>query len=157
VDTPKRIVKSWEKLFGGYRMDPEEILAKVFTEDCDQMVMLREIEFYSMCEHHMLPFTGKASVAYIPDGKVVGVSKLARLVECYSRRLQVQERMTNQIAGAVMKYLHPKGAGVVVSAKHLCMVARGVEKQQSTMVTSALHGVLREDERARREFLGLVG
>ena len=137
-------------------MDPEEILARVFTEKCDQMVVLKDIEFYSMCEHHMLPFIGRADVAYMPNGKVVGISKLARLVECFSRRLQVQERMTNQIASALQKYLDPVGVGVVVKAQHLCMVARGVEKQNSVMVTSALHGAFRKDASVRREFLGLV-
>lgn len=136
-------------------MDPREILERIFHEKCDEMVVLKGIEFYSFCEHHMLPFFGKASIAYIPDGRVVGVSKLARLLECYARRLQVQERLTDQIAQAIMEYLKPKGAAVVLTAKHLCMTSRGVEKQNSEMITSSLQGVFRSDERVRKEFLQL--
>lgn len=121
------------------------------------MVMLRDIEFYSTCEHHMLPFFGRATVAYIPFGKVVGISKLARLVECFARRLQIQERLTNQVADAVDQWLSPLGVGVVLKAQHLCMTARGVEKQNSIMVTSALRGAILSDEAARREFFNLSG
>lgn len=157
VETPSRVVRSWERLYGGYQQDPAEILSKMFCEECDDMVVLRDIEFYSMCEHHMLPFLGKASVGYIPDGKVVGISKLARLVECFSRRLQIQERLTNQIADAIDQHLSPKGVAVVMEAQHLCMVARGVEKQNSVMVTSSMLGLYRKDPKARREFLNLIG
>ena len=157
VETPARVVRSWDKLYGGYQQDPTEILSKRFCEKCDDMVVLRDIEFYSMCEHHMLPFIGKASIAYIPDGEVVGVSKLARLVECFARRLQIQERLTNQVAQAIEDALKPKGVAVVMEAQHLCMVARGIEKQNSIMVTSAVRGLYLDDAKARREFLTLIG
>jgi GTP cyclohydrolase I len=151
------MVRAWDKLFSGYRQDPECLLRRVFCDGCDEMVVLRDIEFYSTCEHHFLPFFGRISIAYLPAGKVVGVSKLARLVECFSRRLQIQERMTRQIAEAIMRHLSPLGVGVVASAQHLCMTSRGVEKQNSVMVTSAMLGVFREDEKSRREFLDLIG
>jgi len=157
LDTPDRMVRAWDKLFSGYRQDPECILNRVFCDGCDEMVVLRDIEFYSTCEHHFLPFFGRISIAYLPAGKVVGVSKLARLVECFARRLQIQERMTRQIAEAIMRHLLPLGVGVVASAQHLCMTSRGVEKQNSVMVTSAMLGVFREDEKSRREFLDLIG
>jgi GTP cyclohydrolase I len=157
LETPERVVRSWDKLYGGYRMDPAEILRRRFCQKCDEMVLLKDIEFYSTCEHHMLPFFGKAHVAYLPDGgRVVGVSKLARLVECFARRLQIQERLTNQVASAITEHLQPLGVGVVVQAQHMCMTSRGVEKQNSIMVTSSLQGVFREDEKARREFLGFI-
>lgn len=154
-ETPERIVKSWEKLFGGYSKDPKEVL-KTFTEGvCDEMVILRNIEFYSMCEHHFLPFFGQISIGYIPDKKIIGISKLARLVEIYSRRLQIQERMTEQIADAIEEVLKPVGVMVVCKAKHLCMMMRGVERQNSEMVTSAIHGAFREKMEVREEFLKL--
>jgi len=156
LDTPHRMVKAWDKLFSGYRQDPECILNRVFCDGCDEMVVLRDIEFYSTCEHHFLPFFGRISIAYLPAGKVVGVSKLARLVECFTRRLQIQERMTRQIAEAIMRHLLPLGVGVVASAQHLCMTSRGVEKQNSVMVTSAMLGVFREEGSTRREFLDLI-
>lgn len=157
LDTPKRVVKSWSTLFGGYHQDPKTILGTVFDSDnYDQMIVLRDIEMFSTCEHHMLPFFGKAHVAYIPNGKVVGLSKLARLVECFSRRLQIQERLTQQIADAIMDHTGAKGCGVVLEAKHFCMVARGVSKQNSVMMTSALRGDFHTDPTMRAEFLSMV-
>ncbi|MBX7490060.1 GTP cyclohydrolase I FolE [Helicobacter turcicus] len=157
LDTPKRVVKSWEHLYSGYKSNPKEILGTVFTEGaCDEMVVLRDIEFYSVCEHHMLPFFGRISIGYIPDSKVVGISKLARLVEVYSRRLQIQEKMTAQIADTLMEVLQPKGVMVVAEAKHMCMVMRGVEKQNSQMLTSAIRGLFKSDHRTREEFMGLI-
>lgn len=158
LETPKRVVKSWGELFSGYKKTPEEVLGKVFDSDCDEMVICRDIEFYSTCEHHMIPFFGTVSIGYIPRGKVVGLSKLARLVEIYSRRLQIQEQFTQQIASAIMKYVpEALGAGVVVRAKHMCMCGRGVSKQGSSMVTSAMLGAFRQDATARSEFLRLIG
>ena len=155
-DTPSRVVKSWKTIFGGYDMDPREILARQFSSDkYDQMIVLRDIEMFSTCEHHMLPFYGKAHVAYLPNGHVVGLSKLARLVECFARRLQIQERLTQQIADAIMEHTGAKGVGVMIEAQHMCMVARGVNKQNSVMMTSALRGSFLE-ERVKDEFLTLV-
>jgi len=155
-ETPKRIVKSWKKLFGGYDQDPKDIM-KTFTEGvCDEMVILKNIEFYSTCEHHFLPFFGKISIGYIPHKKVIGISKLARLVEIYSRRLQIQERMTDQIASCLEKYLQPLGVMVICEAQHFCMVARGVEKQNSIMVTSSLKGVFKKNIAAREELIRLI-
>lgn len=157
LDTPKRVVKSWEHLFSGYKKDPKEILGRVFSDGaCDEMVVLKDIEFYSVCEHHMLPFFGKISIGYIPDSKVVGISKLARLVEVFSRRLQIQEKMTSQIADTLMEVLQPKGVMVVAEAKHMCMVMRGVEKQNSMMITSAIRGLFRKEQKTREEFMGLI-
>lgn len=156
--TPERVIKSWGHLYGGYDQDPAEILSTTFDSGgLDQMVVLRDIEFYSMCEHHMLPFFGRAHVAYIPNGRVVGVSKIARLVDCYARRLQIQERLAQQIATGLMDALHPQGVAVVIKARHLCMVARGVEKQNSEMVTSVMLGLFREDVKARAEAVRLFG
>jgi len=157
LDTPKRIRKSWEKLFSGYNQKAEDILKTTFTDgSCNEMVILKDIEFYSTCEHHFLPFTGRISIGYIPDGKVVGVSKLARLVEIYARRLQIQERMTGQIADDIMHHLKAHGCMVVCEAQHLCMTARGVEKQQSKMMTSAVRGVFKTQIEIREEFLNLI-
>jgi GTP cyclohydrolase I len=150
------MLRAWSKLFAGYHQNPEVILSRVFHDACDEMVILRDIEFYSTCEHHFLPFFGRVSIAYVPRGKVVGVSKLARLVECYARRLQIQERMTHQIAEAIMRYLEPLGVGVIAKAQHMCMTSRGVEKQNSVMVTSAMVGVFREDVKVRGEFMDIV-
>jgi GTP cyclohydrolase I len=156
LETPKRIRKSWEKLFGGYQQKPEDVLKASFKDgSCNEMVILKDIEFYSTCEHHFLPFTGKISIGYIPDGKVVGVSKLARLTEVYTRRLQIQERMTGQIADDIMQYINAQGCMVVCEAQHMCMTSRGVEKQQSKMVTSAIRGIFKEKE-TREEFLTLI-
>ncbi len=154
-ETPKRVVKSWDTIFGGYKKKPEDILKTQFEADYDEMVVLKDIEFYSTCEHHMLPFFGKAHIAYLPEGKVVGISKLARLVELYARRLQIQERLTTQISEAIMQNLKPLGCGVVVEAKHFCMVCRGVEKQNSVMTTSSLQGRFR-DKAVRQEFFKLI-
>jgi GTP cyclohydrolase I len=156
-DTPKRVLKSYAKLFGGYDQDPKEILKTTFAgEGYDQIVLLDNIEFFSTCEHHLLPFFGKAHVAYIPRKRVVGLSKLARVVECFARRAQIQERLTSQIANALNEALDPMGVGVILEAQHFCMVARGVEKQGSVMVTSALTGVLKSDSKARSEFMSLL-
>lgn len=155
IETPDRVVKSWAHLFSGYNKDPKDIF-KVFADGrCDEMVILKDIEFYSTCEHHMIPFFGKISIGYIPNGKVIGVSKLARLVEIYARRLQVQERLVGQIADDIMKYLEPKGCMVIAEAKHLCMVARGVEKQNSVMITNAIRGNFKEQV-VRDEFLKMI-
>ena len=156
LDTPDRIVRSWKHLFSGYNKDPADILTVFDAEGYDQMVLLKEITFYSSCEHHWLPFIGKAHVAYIPDEKIIGISKLARIVEIYARRLQVQERMTEQIADCIVEHLNPLGVGVVVEGQHLCMQARGVEKQHSVMATSALRGVFKNDPGTREEFMRLI-
>ena len=156
LDTPKRIIKSYRELFSGYKQDPKTILSRQFTDSYDEMVVLKDIEFYSFCEHHILPFFGKVSIAYVPRGKVVGISKLARLVEVYSRRLQIQEKLTNEIAQAIFTELGAKGVAVYIKARHFCMIARGVNKQNSEMITSKLLGVLLEKPEARQEFLKLI-
>jgi GTP cyclohydrolase I len=156
-DSPQRVVRSWDELYKGYKMNPEDFM-KIFDELCDEMVILRNIEFYSMCEHHFLPFYGKVHIAYIPQGgKVVGVSKLARIVECFSRRLQIQERLTSQITDTIEKYLKPVGCACFIEAKHLCMMARGIEKQNSVMITSSLKGSFKDKSDSRIEFLLLNG
>lgn len=156
LDTPDRVLKSWKEIFGGYAEDPAIILKRDFEKDgYDQMIACRDIEFYSTCEHHMQPFFGRAHIAYVPGEKVVGLSKLARLVDIFARRLQIQERMTEQIASALEEHLQPKGVGVVLEAKHFCMICRGVRKQRSSMVTSSLKGVFVKDA-PRAEFLNLV-
>lgn len=154
-ETPKRVVKSWSKLFGGYNQDPKQIIKTFKDGACNEMVILKDIEFYSTCEHHLLPFFGSINIGYIPDGQVIGVSKLARIVELYSRRLQLQERLCSQIADLLEKALKPKGVIVVAEAQHFCMTARGVEKQKSKMITSALRGVF-DDIKPREEFLSLI-
>ncbi len=156
--TPERVEAAFRFLTSGYRMDPNDVLSgAVFTEDkYDEMVLVKDIDFFSLCEHHILPFVGKAHVAYIPDRKILGLSKLARLVEVYSRRLQVQERMTSQIAQSLYNALRPRGVGVVVEAVHLCMLMRGVEKQNSKAVTSAMLGGFRDRPATRAEFLELI-
>ena len=154
-ETPKRIVKSWQKLFSGYGQDPKNILKTFIDGSCDEMVILKDIEFYSTCEHHFLPFYGKIAIGYLPNKKIVGVSKLARLVEIYARRLQVQERMTTQIADSLMEVLEPLGVMVYCEAQHLCMTARGIEKQSSLMITSAIRGGFQKPE-VRQEFLSLI-
>ena len=155
--TPERVAKALSWLTSGYRMEVGEVVGQgVFEEDSDQMVMVRDIEMYSLCEHHLLPFFGKVHVAYVPDGKIIGLSKLPRIVEVFARRLQVQERLTEQIADAICHVLRPRGVGVVIEAAHLCMMMRGVEKQNSSTITSALRGVFRDDARTREEFLRLA-
>jgi GTP cyclohydrolase I len=157
LKTPERMEKSLRWLTSGYEMDVRDVIGDaLFEEDYDNMVLVRDIEFYSMCEHHMLPFFGKAHIAYIPNGRVVGLSKVARVVDVFARRLQVQERLTDQIADALVDVLDPKGVGVVVEAAHFCMMMRGVEKQNSRTVTSALRGGFKDDRSTREEFLRLV-
>ena len=155
-NTPERVVKSWEEIYGGYKVKVEDLFT-VFEEKADEMVLLKDIEFFSNCEHHMQPFFGKAHIAYIPSGgKVVGVSKLARVLEAYSRRLQIQERIGQQVTAALMQHLSPKGAACVLEAKHFCMTCRGVNKQNSIMVTSSLEGVFKTDPSTRAEFFALI-
>ncbi len=157
VRTPERVERSFEELTQGYHQTVEGVVANgVFEEDCSEMVLVKDIEFYSLCEHHLLPFYGRVHVAYIPDKKIIGLSKLPRIVDVFARRLQVQERMTVQIAEAIQQVLSPKGVGVVADAAHLCMMMRGVQKQNSKTITSALRGVFREDPKTRDEFLRLA-
>ncbi len=157
-DTPKRVRKSMEYLMQGYAMNPEEIISTaIFHEECNHMIIVRDIELYSMCEHHMLPFFGRCHIGYIAQNKVYGVSKLARLVDCFSRRLQVQERLTQQIASSLMEPIKAEGVGVVIEARHLCMMMRGVTKQNSEMITSAMLGSFRTEIATRNEFLKLIG
>lgn len=158
LKTPKRVIASLKYLTHGYRQDIEKVLNQaVFQEDYDEMVVLKEIDVFSLCEHHLLPFYGKAHVAYIPNGKIIGLSKIPRVIEVFARRLQVQERLTSQIADCLMTALAPRGVGVVVEALHLCMAMRGVEKREANCVTSAMLGSFRESERVRAEFLSLIG
>ncbi len=157
LKTPNRVAKSMLYLTQGYDIDPRKILeSAVFTEDYNEMILVRDIEIYSLCEHHMLPFFGKAHVAYIPDGKIVGLSKLPRVVDVFARRLQVQERLTIQIQEAIDDVLQPQGVAVVIEATHLCMVMRGVQKQHSITTTSAMSGAFMENENTRAEFMRLV-
>ncbi|HXV85089.1 MAG TPA: GTP cyclohydrolase I FolE [Gemmatimonadales bacterium] len=155
--TPARVAEAFRWLTRGYQQRIEEVVGRaLFDATHDSMVLVRNIELYSLCEHHLLPFFGKAHVAYLPAGRIVGLSKLPRLVDMFARRLQVQERLTDQIADALMEVLRPQGVGVVIEASHLCMMMRGVEKQHSAAVTSALRGQFRDDARTRNEFLRLV-
>ena len=157
LQTPKRVAKALKFLTEGYDQDPKEILNQaLFSTSNDEMVLVRDIEFYSMCEHHMLPIIGRAHVAYIPDGKVVGLSKIPRIVNVYARRLQIQEQMTEQIADAISETIKPKGVAVVVHARHMCMEMRGVQKINSTTVSSALRGLFKSVERTRNEFYNLI-
>ena len=157
VRTPDRVAKAMHFLTAGYEMTVEEVVGSaLFEEQHENMVMVRDIELYSLCEHHMLPFFGKAHVAYIPNGRIVGLSKLPRIVEMFARRLQVQERLTEQVAKAIEEVLEPRGVGVVIEAFHMCMMMRGVEKQNSRTITSALRGVFRDDGKTRDEFLRLA-
>ena len=157
LKTPSRVTKALKFLTEGYNQDPEQILNQaLFTTSNDEMVLVRDIEFYSMCEHHMLPIIGRAHVAYIPDGKVVGLSKIPRIVNVYARRLQIQEQMTEQIADAILNTIQPKGVAVVVHARHMCMEMRGVQKINSTTVSSALRGLFKSDTRTRSEFYNLI-
>ncbi|MDZ4774925.1 MAG: GTP cyclohydrolase I FolE [Planctomycetota bacterium] len=155
--TPERVERSMAELTQGARQTVQEVVGQgVFEEDCSEMVVVKDIEFYSLCEHHLLPFFGRVHVAYIPNKKIIGLSKLPRIVDVFARRLQVQERMTVQIAEAIQQVLQPKGVGVVADASHLCMMMRGVQKQNSSTMTSCLLGTFRSDFRTRSEFLGLV-
>jgi len=155
--TPERVRKSMQFLTRGYTEDPETLLkGALFTVSYDEMVIVKDIEMFSLCEHHMLPFFGKVHVAYIPNGKVIGLSKLPRLIELFSRRLQIQERLTTQIAETIQKVIEPQGVGVVIEARHLCMMMRGVEKQHSAAVTSSMLGCFRHENETRQEFLSLI-
>lgn len=158
LDTPERAAKAMEFLTRGYRQKLEDVINDaVFTVDDNHMIIVKDIELYSLCEHHMLPFFGKCHIGYIPEGKVLGVSKLARIVDLFARRLQIQERLTNQVANSLMDTIAPEGVGVVIEAQHLCMMMRGVEKQNSCMVTSAMLGSFRREQSTRNEFLKLIG
>ncbi len=155
--TPARVQKAMQFLVNGYKDDPEALLRKaLFTVSYDAMVIVKDIEMFSLCEHHLLPFFGKVHVAYIPNGKVIGLSKIPRLIEAFSRRLQIQERLTTQIAEAIQHTIEPQGVGVVIEARHLCMMMRGVEKQHSSAVTSSMLGSFRNQEETRTEFLSLI-
>jgi GTP cyclohydrolase I len=157
LETPRRVADAYEFLTAGYHKNIEEVMNDaLFNEKYDEMVLVKNIDFYSLCEHHMLPFYGKVHVAYIPDGKIIGLSKIPRIVEVFARRLQVQERMTQQIADTLEKYLQPKGVAVVSEAHHMCMMMRGVEKQNSSATASAVHGDFKDDPRTRAEFLNLI-
>ena len=157
LNTPSRVARAMKFLTQGYTQSAKDVIGgAIFKEEHDNMIMVRDIELYSMCEHHMLPFFGKAHVAYIPNGKIVGLSKIPRIVDVFARRLQVQERLTEEIAEGLCSVLHPSGVGVVIEAYHLCMMMRGVQKQNSKTITSALRGVFREDPKTRDEFLRLA-
>ena len=155
-DTPARVARMYSELLAGMRDDPGIHLSRVFNENYDEIVLLRDIPFYSMCEHHMMPFIGTAHVAYLPSGKILGVSKLARIVDCFARRLQTQERLTYQIADCLMSSLKPMGVAVVLEAAHSCMTIRGIKKPGSVMVTSAVRGLFRKDPRSRNEIMSLI-
>jgi GTP cyclohydrolase IA len=155
--TPERVAKAMQFLVKGYKDDPEALLRDaLFTVSYDEMVIVKDVEMFSLCEHHLLPFFGKVHVAYIPNGKVIGLSKIPRLIEAFSRRLQIQERLTTQIAEAIQNTIEPQGVGVVIEARHLCMMMRGVEKQHSSAVTSSMLGCFRQEEETRTEFLSLI-
>lgn len=158
-DTPRRVIDSWDELFSGYRQDPETLMTtfseKNLLED-NQIVILRNIDFFSYCEHHMLPFWGKAHIGYIPTDKIIGISKLARILDVYARRLQVQERIGNQVTSAIMKFLQAEGAACIIEAQHFCTMCRGIRKQNATMTTSSLKGVFMDDFKARQELLALI-
>ena len=155
--TPDRVHRAYEYLMKGYKEDPEALLKDaLFSVSYDEMVIVKDVEMFSLCEHHMLPFFGKVHVAYIPNGKVIGLSKIPRLIEIFSRRLQIQERLTTQIAETIQKAIEPQGVGVVIEARHLCMMMRGVEKQHSAAVTSSMLGCFREEQETRTEFLSLI-
>jgi len=157
LETPSRVRKAYEFMYGGYKENPKEILSKaLFTSSNDEMVLVRDIEFYSTCEHHLLPIIGRVHVAYIPDGQVVGLSKIPRVVNVFARRMQIQEQLTEQIADAIMEAIGPKGVAVVIQARHMCMEMRGVEKINSTTSSSALRGLFKKDEKTRAEFFSLI-
>lgn len=154
--TPERVARMYVELLAGMREDPKTHLQGVFTEECDEIVLLRDIPFYSVCEHHLMPFIGSAHVAYLPSGMILGVSKLARIVDCFARRLQTQERLAYQIADFIMENLEPQGVAVVLEASHSCMTIRGIKKPGSVMVTSALRGIFKKDPRSRSEVMSLM-
>jgi len=157
LKTPQRVLKAYEFMFGGYQEDPQAIFnSAMFESSNDEMVLIKDIEFYSTCEHHLLPIIGRAHVAYIPDGKVVGLSKIPRVVDVFARRMQIQEQLTEQIADALMHSIAPKGVAVVIQARHMCMEMRGVEKISSTTTSSALRGLFKRDEKTRAEFFSLI-
>jgi len=157
LKTPHRVAKAYEFLTQGYHKKIENVLnGAVFEEKYDEMVIVKDIDFYSLCEHHLLPFYGKVHIAYIPNGKIVGLSKIPRIVDVFARRLQVQERLTQEIADTIQKYLSPQGVGVVAEAYHMCMMMRGVQKQNSITITSAMHGIFKSDARTRSEFTDLI-
>jgi GTP cyclohydrolase I len=156
--TPERVRRMYDELTAGYHVDPDALLSGAcFEVDYDEMVVVRDIEFFSLCEHHLLPFIGRAHVGYLPKGRVVGLSKIPRIVDMYAKRLQLQERLTVQVADYLMERLEPKGVGCVIEATHLCTMMRGVKKQEATMVTSSMVGTFRRDARTRAEFMGLIG
>lgn len=157
LKTPKRVKEMYQYLTRGYQEDPKELISSaIYEQQYDEMILVKDIEVYSLCEHHVLPFFGKAHVAYIPNGKIIGLSKVARLVDMFARRLQVQERLTVEIAQVIQEHLKPKGVAVVIEAKHLCMLMRGVEKQNSVAVTSEMLGCFRSDPKTREEFMDLI-
>lgn len=156
IDTPVRVARMCEEIYGGLNMTPEEILSRIFTVDNNELIMEKDISFYSTCEHHLLPFYGKVNIAYVPDGKVVGISKLARTVEVYARRPQIQERLTNQIAEAIMEYLKPQGVMVMIEAEHMCMSMRGIKKPGNKTVTVATKGVFVGNKELKQEFYNLL-
>jgi len=157
LKTPQRVRKAYDFMYGGYKEDPNEILnSALFSSSNDEMVLIKDIELYSTCEHHLLPIIGRAHVAYIPNGKVVGLSKIPRVVDVFSRRMQIQEQLTEQIAQAIMDTIRPKGVAVVIQARHMCMEMRGVEKINSTTTSSALRGLFKTDEKTRAEFFSLI-
>ena len=157
LETPRRVSSAYQFLTQGYQQDPRALLNEaIFDEDCDEMVIVKDIDFYSLCEHHLLPFFGRIHVAYIPDGKVVGLSKIPRLVEMFARRLQVQERLTMQVAETIEQVLQPRGVAVVAESIHLCMMMRGIEQQNAFAITSSLKGVFQQDSRTRSEFMELI-
>ena len=158
LDTPHRAARAMEFLTGGYHVNLEDIVnGAVFESDTDEMVIVQDIEYYSLCEHHVLPFIGRCHIAYIPSGKVLGLSKFARIVDMYARRLQIQENLTKQVANSILQVTQAKGVGVIMEAKHMCMMMRGVQKQNSSMVTSVMLGTMRDSPAARNEFLRLIG
>jgi len=155
-NTPDRVARSMRELYRGYEQSPSTILGRAFKSGSDEMVVVGHVPFFSMCEHHMLPIIGTAHVGYIPDGKILGISKIPRLIECYARRLQLQERMTSDIADAFMEHVKPRGVGVILAAEHTCMTMRGVNKPGSKTVTSAMRGLFKDDPKTRAEFLRLI-
>lgn len=158
LETPRRVAESLSFLTSGYRQNLQEIIGNaVFTDECDDMIIVKNIEFYSMCEHHLLPFYGKCHIGYIPDGKILGVSKIARIVDFFARRMQIQERLSRQIAKTILDAVKPEGVGIVMEAQHMCMTMRGIEKQDSLMVTSSMLGSFRKELATREEFLRLIG